>query len=401
MAQEAAWQKQTALFLISQNISIFGSSVVGFAIVWYITVNTASGFWITVATLATLIPQVVVSLWAGVFADRYSKKLIIMLADGFTALATLLAFAAFAFGYESLTFLIFIACLRSIGSGFQSPAVSALYPELVPPEQLVRVNGINQMANNVLLLIAPAVGGAILGTFGMKWAFLVDVLTAAVAIIIMLRLQVTRTVVNQSRRPVLAELREGVRYTWSQPLLRVMLVCYAVTFILITPAAFLTPLMVVRTFGSEVWKLTANEMVWALGSFLGGLFVAWKGDFKNKVTAIAVSLAVFGCTFALMGLSKVFWLYLLFDCICGLFVPVFITAETVLIQTHTEPGYLGRVFALLQFVSQGMMPVAILGFGPLGDFIKIEYIMIVCGLLLLGWGLCFKRAAEQAQRYRG
>lgn len=74
MAQEAAWQKQTALFLISQNISIFGSSVVGFAIVWYITVNTASGFWITVATLATLIPQVVVSLWAGVFADRYSKN---------------------------------------------------------------------------------------------------------------------------------------------------------------------------------------------------------------------------------------------------------------------------------------------------------------------------------------
>lgn len=238
MAQEAAWQKQTALFLISQNISIFGSSVVGFAIVWYITVNTASGFWITVATLATLIPQVVVSLWAGVFADRYSKKLIIMLADGFTALATLLAFVAFAFGYESLTFLIFIACLRSIGSGFQSPAVSALYPELVPPEHLVRVNGINQMANNVLLLIAPAVGGAILGTFGMKWAFLVDVLTAAVAIIIMLRLQVTKIVVNQSRRPVLAELREGVRYTWSQPLLRVMLVCYAVTFILITPAAF-------------------------------------------------------------------------------------------------------------------------------------------------------------------
>lgn len=94
-----------------------------------------------------------------------------MLADGFTALATLLAFVAFAFGYESLTFLIFIACLRSIGSGFQSPAVSALYPELVPPEHLVRVNGINQMANNVLLLIAPAVGGAILGTFGMKWAF--------------------------------------------------------------------------------------------------------------------------------------------------------------------------------------------------------------------------------------
>ena len=100
MKENKNWKKQIALFLISQNLSMFGSSVVGFSIVWYITVTTESGFWITLSTLATLIPQVLVSLWAGVFADRYNKKTIIMLADGFTALATLLAFVAFVFGYQ-------------------------------------------------------------------------------------------------------------------------------------------------------------------------------------------------------------------------------------------------------------------------------------------------------------
>ena len=290
MKENKNWKKQIALFLISQNLSMFGSSVVGFSIVWYITVTTESGFWITLSTLATLIPQVLVSLWAGVFADRYNKKTIIMLADGFTALATLLAFVAFHYGFANLSFLIFIACLRSVGGGFQAPAVNALYPEIVPREHLLRINGINQMANNVLLLLSPAAGGAL----------------------------------------------------------------------------------------------------------LGGAFVAWKGEFKNKITMIAVSLAVFGCTFALMGLSRVFWVYLIFDCICGMFVPVLIASETVLIQTNTEKGYMGRVFALLQFVSQGMMPIAILGFGPLSDLVRIESIMIGCGLLLICWSLYFKKAAGRA-----
>ena len=78
---------------------------------------------------------------------------------------------------------------------------------------------------------------------------------------------------------------------------------------------------------------------WAL--FWAARLPPGKGEFKNKITMIAVSLAVFGCTFALMGLSRVFWVYLIFDCICGMFVPVLIASETVLIQTNTEKGIWG------------------------------------------------------------
>ena len=203
--------------------------------------------------------------------------------------------------------MIFIACLRSVGGGFQAPAVNALYPEIVPREHLLRINGINQMANNVLLLLSPAAGGAILGMFGMQWTFLVDLLTAVIAIAIMFRLKIVTRAADRSDSSVLKELREGVRYTWSQPLLRVMLVCYAVTFVLITPAAFLSPLMVVRSFGSEVWKLTANEMLWSLGALLGRRVCRLERRVQKQDYDDSVSLAVFGCTFALMGLSRVFW----------------------------------------------------------------------------------------------
>ena len=118
---------------------------------------------------------------------------------------------------------------------------------------------------------------------------------------------------------------------------------------------------------------------------------------KNKITAIAAALVGFGVTFALMGCSSTFILYLMLDCICGMFLPVLVTAQTVLIQTNTEPEYMGRVFSLLQFVSQGVMPVAILGFGPLSDLVKIQYLIIICGILLAVWGIWFRRAAEKAE----
>lgn len=397
MNEKIRWKKQLILFMASQNISIFGSSIVGFSIIWYITLKTSSGIWITAATIATLVPQVVISLWAGVIADRYNRKIIIMVSDSFTALATLFAFFAFLSGMESIPLLIVISFLRSLGGGLQGPAVNALYPQIVPEEQLVRVNGLNQTMSNILLLISPAAGGFILGTMGIQWTFLIDVVTALTAVLIMSRMKVNREEKQEREKStVMEELKSGVRYARSHPLLKTMLICYGVTFILITPASFMSPLMIARTFGDEVWRLTANEMLWTVGSLLGGAFIAWKGDFKNKITAIAVSLAGFGITFALMGVSGWFWLYLMLDCVCGMFLPVLVTAQTVLIQTNTDPAYMGRVFSLLQFVSQGVMPVAMLCFGPMGDRIQIQYIMVVCGLLLAVWGIWFHRAAHRA-----
>ena len=102
-----------------------------------------------------------------------------MLADGFTALATLLAFVAFHYGFANLSFLIFIACLRSVGGGFQAPAVNALYPEIVPREHLAPDQRY-QPDRRIMCCCCflRQAGGAILGMFGMQWTFLVDLLTA-------------------------------------------------------------------------------------------------------------------------------------------------------------------------------------------------------------------------------
>jgi len=383
--------KKIALFLVSQNVSLFGSSVVGFAIIWYITLETSSGFWLMMATICAMLPQVVVSLWGGVWADRYNRKYLIMLADAFIALATLGLAIAFWAGFQCLELLLAASAVRSIGGGIQAPAVNAIFPQLVPREKLTRIQGINQTLNSVLLLLSPAVGGVILGSLSIVWAFFLDVVTAALAILIFSFIKVEKLERTVAVAPVFTELRYGISYTFGHPVLRGIVICCACSLFLVTPAAILTPLLVERSFGSDVWRLTANEVVWTVGSLIGGVFVSLYGSFKNKIRTIALCLVAFGVTFGLLGLAGNFILYLVIMGIAGLFMPVIATAQTVLIQETAEPGMMGRVFSIVQIIAASAMPIAILFFGPLADVISVETILIVSGVLLALVGVVYAR----------
>jgi DHA3 family macrolide efflux protein-like MFS transporter len=276
------FNKQIVLFLISQNISLFGSSVVAFAIIWHITLETSSGLWLMLSTVCSMLPQVVISLWGGVWADRYNRKHLIMLADAFIALTTLGLALAFLAGFQRLELLLAVAVVRSIGAGVHSPAVNAAYPQLVPPEQLARVQGINQTLGAILMLLAPAVGGVVLGSLTIVWAFMLDVVTALIAILILNFIKLEKVLRSDAPASMLNDLKQGVSYAFKHPLLRRIIICYGFSFFLITPAAVLTPLLIERSFGNSVWMLSANEIVWSVGSIVGGVLFRFMAILKTK-----------------------------------------------------------------------------------------------------------------------
>lgn len=382
-------KKRIALFLISQNLSLFGSSVVSFSIIWYVTLQTSSGKWVMLFTICSLLPQVLISLWAGVWADRYNRKYLVMLADGFIALATLCLAVAFWAGYERIELLLVISLIRSLGAGIQTPAVGALFPQITPQDKLTRVQGINQTLGAVLMLISPAVGGILLSSMGITWAFMVDVITAVLAVAVLSFIHIEKVARPSETVSVFSELRQGISYALNHKLLKRILLCFGVSFFLITPAAVLTPLLVERSFGSDVWRLTANEMVWTIGSLIGGVFVSLKGEFKDKILTVALCLMGFGVTFALLGIAGNFTVYLIIMGIGGLFMPVIATAQTVLIQENVEAVMMGRVFSLVQIITGSAMPIAILLFGPLADIVSIGSILLVSGMLLVLAGVLY------------
>lgn len=380
-----SWKRNISFFLISQQCSIFGSSVASFAIIWYITLETSSGIAMTAVTIASFLPQIITSLFAGVWADRYNRKLLIIIPDLFIAASTLLLVVLFWLGFQSIPMLIVISAVRSFGSGIQMPSVLAIVPQLVPAEKLVRINGINSTLNSVLLLASPAVAGMLLGGFGIEFALLTDVVTALLAVGFMsfLAMPARNATEIAENTGALKDILDGIRYTKSHPFLMRLMVIYAIVFILITPAAFLTPLYVERTFGPEVWKLTMNEITWTAGMLLGGIYVAVKGAFKNKFFVMFVCTASFGVTFGLLGVAPNFTVYLIILAIAGLFMPAYGAADTVLIQENVAEHMMGRVFSLVQIIASIAMPLGMLFFGPLADVISLQYILIGSGVLLI------------------
>ena len=116
--------------------------LVQYAIMWHITLTTQSGVIMTISILCGFIPTLVVSPFAGVWADRFDRKRLIILADAMIALVTLGMAVSFHLGVNSLWQLFAVLAIRAFGAGIQPPAVGAMLPQIVPPESLMRGNGI-------------------------------------------------------------------------------------------------------------------------------------------------------------------------------------------------------------------------------------------------------------------
>lgn len=388
IASTSGWKKIAATFLISQNISLFGSSVVGFAVIWHITLETASGIWMMLATICTLVPQVFISLFSGVWADRYNRKYLIILSDGFTALATLVLAISFLLGFRKLELLLVASAIRAISAGVQSPAVNSIFPQLIPEKQLTKVQGVNQTIASVSALVTPVIGGLLLSTIGIVGAFFVDVITAAIAIAVMSRIHVEKPP-TQPAISVFKDIGDGLSYIWKHDQLRKFFICLLFTFLFVTPAFTLNPLLIERSFGNEVWRLTVHEIVWSSAMITSGIFVSAKGKFRDKPRTIAFCIIGFGITFSLMGLSWSFVSFLVFLGLAGLFWPVLSTAQTVFLQETALPEVQGRVFSVLQLIITGTVPIAILFFGPLADVVRVETILLVSSAVLVVVGVVY------------
>jgi len=379
------WKKNIVLFILSQTISLFGSSLVQYAILWYITLNTKSGLMLTISIIFGFLPTFFLSPFAGVWADRYNRKMLIMLSDTFIAATTLILAILFLMGYESMGLLFVMSALRAVGTGIQTPAIGAFLPQIVPEDQLTKVNGINGSIQSMVMLISPMLSGALLSFASIKVIFFIDVVTASIAVLVMLfflKVPAHSKAKGPQAVSYLKDLRDGITYIKEHAYVKKFFIFCAFFFFLVAPVAFLTPLQVVRSFGDDVWRLTTIEITFSLGMMLGGLVMAYWGGFKNKVHTMTLSSLIIGiCTFAL-GIVQIFWIYLFIMVVIGVSLPLFNTPSTVLLQEKVDPNFLGRVFGVLGMISSSMMPLGMLIFGPMSDVIKIEWMLIGTGILL-------------------
>ena len=188
-------------------------------------------------------------------------------------------------------------------------------------------------------------------------------------------------------------MRDGIRYIHQHAFIKHLFIYCAFYFVLVAPVAFLSPLQTTRSYGSDVWRLTAIEVAFSGGMMLGGLLIAWWGGFANKMHSMILSMLLNALYIIALGLKPPFWSYLALMAAIGISMPLFNTPFTVLLQQRVDENYLGRVFSVFTMISSSVMPLAMLFFGPLADNMSIEWLLIGTGALMLieGWMMSANR----------
>lgn len=387
------WQKPFFLIWGGQAFSLLGSSLVQFALIWWMTRTTGSATVLAMATLAGFLPEVLLAPFAGALVDRWNRRRVMMIADGGIALGTVALALLFWSGAIQLWHVYLILFLRSIGSVFHWTSMQSSTSLMVPKQHLARVAGFNQSLQGGLYIMGPPLGALLLGLLPIHQVLLVDVITASLAILPLVFTAVpqperssapTRTTVTQ----VLKDVSEGVRYALAwRALLAIMLIAALINF-LMAPAFTLLPLLITNHFSGDVWHLGAIQSVWGVGIVFGGLVLGAWGGTRRRIYTSMMGLIGMGLGVLMVGISPPAAFML---AMAGMFLSGFMNPMTngplfAIVQARVEPQMQGRVFTLLTSVASAMVPLAMLVAGPISDLVgvRIWYFVAGAGCTLIG-----------------
>ena len=398
------WRTNVAIFLGGQTVSLFGSMIVQYAVMWYVTLETKSGWALALYALAAFAPQGLVSIFGGTLADRINRRILAMVSDGIIALTTLALALVMMSGITELWIILLAVGVRSVGAGVQQPAVQAMIPQIAPPDQLLRVNGLFGTVQSVMTLVAPAAAGLVFGLLGIVPTFFIDVVTAAIGIGLLALVRVPSLPrMTASATGYFADLADGLRYVSRHGVVRWLLLVFTIIFLLTVAPSFLTPLMIARSFGDESWMLAGMEIAFGIGMTLGGVAVSTFLAKRSRLALILASTFGFATLDVALGLSPNLWVFYGFMFVFGLIVPAFSAPFMTLIQETTDPDRLGRVFSYVGIVMALAAPIGMVGFGPLADVVSVQLLLVLGGIatavvMLVAMLVPSGRAAMRAAR---
>jgi len=391
------WKKVFTIIWTGQFISLITSSLVNFAIVIWLSLETGSAEVLAFAAIAALLPQSVLGLFSGVLIDRWDRKITMILSDAFIALCTLGIVILFYLGEAQLWYIYLLLAFRSIGSAFHMPAMQASIPLLAPESQLLRIAGVNQAIQSVSNIAGPALAAVAISVMDIEHVMLIDIIGAIVAIISLLFVYIPNPPQEEKTGKGIAhffnEIKVGINVvTDNKGLAYLFLFSIIATFCLM-PVAILFPLLTLQHFHGSTFQMGLIEVVWGAGMLAGGGLLGLLNVSVNKAILINMTYLVLGLSLAFSGMlpSTGFVLFVVLTTIGGIAASIYNASFTTIIQEQVKPAMLGRVFSM--FFSISILPslLGLLGAGTLAEEVGISETFIILGSLIAIVGLvaCF------------
>jgi DHA3 family macrolide efflux protein-like MFS transporter len=388
-----AWFKRFLGIWSGQAASLIGSQLVQFALVWWLTIQTGSATVLAIASIAAIVPQIILSPFAGAYVDRWKRRHVMIAADGLIAVSTMVLIFLFVIGTTPVWSIIIIVLVRSCFSAFHWPASQAATTMLVPEEHLTRVAGMNQTLQGMAGIVAPPLAAVLLAIMPIEMVLSVDIITAVLAIIPLLVIRFPEPQVQGLKRKVTADLKEGLRFMrqWKGAMALVMV--FTVVNMLISPAFSLVPILVVNHFHGGAIDLAWLEAAVGIGIILGGIVLSIWGGTERRIVTVAASIALAGIGVTLFAMvpSNGFLIALALLLYIGVMLSLINGSVNALMQASVPINMQGRVFALIGAVAMGASPIGLAFAGPVADQIGIMPWFVIAGVptIILGTVIFF------------
>ena len=383
------WKKLFFTIWGGQAFSIFGSSLVEFSLIWYLTDKTGSATVLSLNMMFMLLPYLLLSPFTGALVDRWNRRLVMIVSDSFIAVTTLFIMALFYLHVVQVWHIYLVIFLRSAAGFFHFTAMRASTSLMVPEEQLNRISGLNQALQGGMNIVAPPVGALMIQIFPMHQVLMVDVITAAIAILPLFFILIPQPE-NTSKEAftmntLFADIKDGIRYTRSWTgMVGLMVISLLVNFVF-NPINALIPLVVKKHFGGGALELSWIEMAVGIGIVVGGITLSVWGGFKKRMLTVGLCLLITGACFTVMGMlpANAIWICVALIFVVGVALPFVDGLIFAIIQAKGSPEYQGRIMTLLTFSSKIMVPVSMLIAGPVADALGVLFWYRYGGIVIM------------------
>ncbi|MGQ0600676.1 MAG: MFS transporter [Anaerolineales bacterium] len=380
------WQRNFFTLWSGQAVSLFGSSLVQFALVWWLTSTTGSATVLAIASLFAILPTILLGPVAGVVVDRFNRRLVMLVADSLVAAATLLLAYLFWTDAAQVWHVYAVMVFRATAGTFQFPAMQASTTLMVPEEQFARIAGFNQMLQGLMGIVAPPVGALLIGLLPLQGVLMIDTGTALLGVLALFLTHIPQPparTVTEAAPSFGSELRAGFSYVARWPGLLALLGMAAVINLLLAPAAALLPILVTRHFNGGAPQLATLEALFSFGMVAGGLLLGVWGGFKRRILTSLLGLLLLGISFLAIGLTPAdaFWFAVIASFVAAATAALTNGPLMAVLQAVVTPEMQGRVFTLIGSLSSAVTPLGYLIAGPTADAFGVQIWYVIGGVV--------------------
>jgi len=380
-------KRNISLLWLAQIISAAGDAIYQIALFWLVLDITGSSTTTGLIAMAAFLPAMLFGLYAGVIADKYNRKLILIFSNLSQALTVIVIPIILYFGYDNMLLIGILAFVRASFSTFFPPALNALVPMITSKDRLVRVNSILAISGQLAYLIGPLAAGLILSIVSIQYLFVIDSTSFIIAILILLFIiSPTKVKISDEQISSIKEIFSGIQYVKQHKPLGLLFILTIINNFFIMGMAFVGMLILVKdALGGTASQYAFVEAGLALGMLIGSVFVYRIGNRINIGKLLLIGMILDGVTYSLMYFAGSVNFVFIFIVIHAIGIPMITISRTAIIQKHSPNEYHGRLFSLVHLSVVGVTALASAVVGIAANYIDIKIIFLFIGI---GAALC-------------